>query len=211
MKTKKSKKIALAAQLEVERKFRISSREYAGLQAKLERNGYGFDVASVITDVLLPCKRGVTHRVRREQFLDRELSEVVRLDTYKEHPKLPNGQHVRRENEAEISIADAETLITNAIHRECMPLPQYSKLRRNYVGKLDSYDLTVSLDIAQGLGRYSGHYIEFEILLPDGSTHADVEKAGAAIVRFARRLLSGNRNPVKSYRKMLLSSWGMRS
>ena len=195
---------------EVERKFRLTAIEVAAVQAKLERRGFVLQATSVITDTLLLANavKDVTHRVRREQVLSGASADVHFFETVKTHPVLPNGSHVRKELESEIDAEQAQKLIADAVHETCEPSPSYSKTRRTYVGKLKGRDVTVAIDLARGLGTFSGHYIEFEVLLPIGSKPEEIEAVQDQLVAFAHKLLGDERSTQISYRKMLLKSWG---
>jgi hypothetical protein len=210
------------AHFEVERGYEISPEVYASLGAKLESAGFKLESTSVITDTLLSTeKKGDTHRVRRQQFVGCR-KPVIRFEhTYKSHPKMPKGTHVRLEQDPEITAAEAEELLTRYTHETCAPLPVYSKLRRAYVGKWKKVQFTVALDLALGLGHYSGHNVEFEVLIPVDTASVEevqrdideyapeIEEVEGKIVRFARRLLGDDMQPTISYRKKRMKTWGV--
>lgn len=217
---------------EVERKFRVLPKEYPGLQAKLEREGFELVTTSVITDTLLSTDAtGDTERVRREQLLNGDAPDVCFFETQKTHTLIisssaakqgkkagkggrkskkkhptrkARSNHVREETEEKISADSAEDRIARAIHERCAPLPAYSKTRRLYRGKVKGYEASVALDLAQGLGSYSGYYIEIEILLPLDAKPKTIVGVQRIIIQFARKLLGDKRKPQPSYRKMLL-------
>jgi len=193
---------------EVERRYKTSDAEHTSTEAKLTRLGFTHEKTSIITDTLLPSPKSETLRIRREQIVDGPEPCVLWMRTHKRHPKLPNGTHVREEEELLISLEGAEAEKTRAMHEKCSMLPSYSKTRRTFTGSWKGLKFTVCLDVAQGLCRYSGHYIEFEVLLPVGSKK--VERVQRKIVRFAEYLLGDKRQPVISYSKMLLRSIGQR-
>lgn len=195
---------AALSHYEIERKYRTTGDEQTAIAAKLSRHDFELEMTSIITDTLLPAPKSETLRIRREQIVDEQKPDVRYLRTHKKHPLLPNGTHVREEEELAISLEEADREMTQAMHSNCAPLPSYSKVRRSYTGTWKGLKLTVCLDVAQGLCSYSGHYIEIEALLPVGSKK--INKVQAKIVRFAQHLLGDKRAPVISYRKMLLLS-----
>jgi hypothetical protein len=198
------------AHIELERKLPISKSEYASLPAKLKRIGFKLSATSVIIDMLLPSESGDTHRIRREQFLYGPDPQVMFFETLKTHPQKPDGGHIRLEEEEERTAAEAELIIAEAVHKMRKPMPSYSKLRRTFVGDYKALGpTTVALDIAQGLCRYSGHYMEIEKILSRRSTL--IVKTESRIIRLSQRLLGEHREAAMSYRKMLLLSVGARS
>ena len=64
--------------------------------------------------------------------------------------------------------------------------------------------MVITLDQVDGLGKYSGHYAEVEVLVPqDGN----VEEARAAVFRLASQLFGQERDCVEmSYQQMLEAS-----
>src|SRR4030095_7504849 len=77
----------------------------------------------------------------------------------------------------------------------------FGKRRRHFVGRLDNLDAVVSIDSVEGLGQYSGLYLEVEVLVPLGE---DVNPARQVIVSLAADLLGEEREQVKqSYMDML--------
>ena len=194
------------AHFEVERKFRLSPTEFASMQAQLAQFGFTAAVTSVITDTMLPDGgKSNTCRIRREQVLVGRECGVRFYFTRKEQQKLPNGGSVRKESESAIKAAQAERRIARAISSTGSPLPSYSKSRRTFKGNLGAYEATIALDQAQGLGAYSGCYMEVEVILPLGS--AKVQEVQSQIGRFAEKLLGEERPGQISYFKMLLLSW----
>jgi hypothetical protein len=213
--------------LEIERGFPLKAKEYAHLLILLAKLNFKATTTSVINDTLLPTtKKRTTHRIRREQVLMEHLkrvNEVIFYLTHKAHPKMKNGKHVRHERERHLTAVNADQRIAQAISKlwDSIPLdavkhtlPSYSKIRRSYTGELKigktRYNATVALDIAQGLGKYSGHYVEIEILLPKETKDKKVIKVEKGILKFAHKMLGDKRPPKRSYRKLLLKSLGLK-
>lgn len=199
-----------AAHLEVEKKFRISAAEFESLVAKITKLGFRLDTVGVITDTLLAHTSKVTHRVRRCQIVSENPSRVI----FEETRKTRNSNGGKLEEERTIDPDEADLLVSMAIQSQCDLLPSYSKRRCEYVKGhklpwrwrlLFRYGVKVVLDRAEGLGRYSGHYVEIECLVPLKDKQK-VPRIGKRILKFAQVLLGDARKPHISYARMLLAS-----
>jgi hypothetical protein len=198
------------AHVEVEKKFAISEMEFLALLAKAKRLGFRIERAAVITDTLLQHTGDLTRRIRRLQIVS-EKAVVVFERTQKTRRQGIKG---KLEEEETISAAEAEADIAEAVYRAASPLPAYSKLRFEHAEEdrlpsrwrlLSRFGVKIVLDLAEGLGPYSGHYIEIECLVPLKHENK-ISKVEEKIVRFARFLLGDERKPSMSYARMLLAS-----
>lgn len=184
--------------LEVERKFRLLDGEADGLPEKLKRRGFLPAETVDMTDTFLPCPvEGDMARVR----VEKHNGTTRTLLTLKTWVRTPDGGKERQETEREIG--RAATLLLLFLGRKVAgaDLLFFGKCRKHFVGRFDNRDAVVSIDSVGGLGKYSGLYLEVEVLVPLGE---DVNPARQAIVSLAAELLSEEREQVKqSYMDML--------
>ena len=184
--------------LEVERKFRLAGDEADGLPEKLKRRGFVPAETVDMTDTFLPCPvEGDMARVR----VEKHKGTTGTLLTLKTWVRTPDGGKERQETEREIGRAATLLLLFLGRKINGADLLSFGKRRRHFVGRLDNRDAVVSIDSVEGLGQYSGLYLEVEVLVPLGE---DVNPARQVIVSLAADLLGEEREQVKqSYMDML--------
>ena len=192
---------AIKGHLEVERKFSIAATEYESLPSRL--TSFDFQAAGcvVMADTFLPARRqGEMLRIRVEETG----GAVSSVFTLKSWVDTKGGGRERQEYEAGVSPL-VRTLVVMLGRFACGgELLHFSKKRSLFDGKLDGYNVVVCLDQVGGLGRYSGHYMEIECIVPLGENPEQVRKQ---IFVFVEKLLGAAREDIKmSYREMLDSS-----
>lgn len=193
---------------EIERGFSLHRLQWRKLKRKAARIGLKFSRKLEITDFVIPSTGKSTRRLRVERTINSfgTVCGVKFVRCAKSHPvKGKVGRHIRHEREDEISLDAAISFVTRAVDKHEAAIPRYSKTRTEYTYAYAGYEMTVSFDHAVGLGRYSGHYLEIETILPDKSPHID--DALAAIRSLSLLLLGKKRRGKISYRKMLMATW----
>lgn len=196
------------AHFETEQGFKISKREYKALKLRLPELGFAFSKRAKITDFVIPTRGKVTRRMRIEKIGSGDEAVTRCIRGFKNHPvKGKKGKHVRLEDEKLVKSGAALTFILDAMSRLKAPVPYYTKKRLHFQGKYEDLDFVITLDRAEGTGRYSGRYIEIETLLPLDSTKDDIKNALNVIATLAELLLGEKRKPKISYRKMLMKTW----
>lgn len=189
--------------LEVERKFRIAEAEVAAIRSRLSELLFEHFGDATLADTFLPTPvKGEMMRVRRETIDGRKNV----LLTYKTWVATSDGGRERQEAEHETRPLIAALLILLGRYIKGEPLLGFSKERALYRGTYGPGEVVVSIDHVVGLGRYSGHYVEIEFMVP----HAERESAGAAksaVYELAAKIFSEAREDVKqSYLDMLMAS-----
>lgn len=197
------------AHFEVEKGYRLRRSEYTVLKELLPTIGFAFQKKSHITDFVVPTKGKTTRRMRIENVKTAAdgTTGVKCIKGFKNHPiKGRAGRNVRFENEHVVSPKHVLTFILSVMSKLGAPIPYYTKTRLHYQGVYDGLEITITLDRARGLHRFSGRYIEIETLLPLGSKKKVVKSALKTIKKLAAELLK-KRRPKISYRKMLMKTW----
>ncbi len=183
---------------EVERKFRISPDEFEKLPAKLAAEGFKFTEKVSMTDTFLPIEQEEAILRLRQECTGTEVRNVL---TKKEWVYQLGGDKERQEHEEPVGEFAAQTIagLGKAASKE--PLLVYGKDRWNYAGSINEHKVVVALDAVEGLGEYSGNYMEVEILVEgDG----EVESARKQVFEFAHKLLGDKRDfEPMSYKTML--------
>jgi adenylate cyclase class IV len=194
------RKIVLAAtrsnrNFEVERKFSVSADEHAGMPDRLLSLGFRHAGQVYMIDTFLPTDvEGDMCRVREESENDR----TRYLLTHKTWVEI-DGQRERDEEEEAISRLVKETLLD--VGKRAASLLSFSKERELFTRAEGDRKVTVSLDVVEGLGEYSGTYMEIELLV---SRKSDVAAARESIQQLAAELLGEERPLVQlSYMEML--------
>lgn len=187
--------------LEVERKFALSAHEVGSISARLEQLGFTYAGTAMMTDSFLPTAvDGEMMRVRQEKIGAEPTRSIL---TFKKWVATSTGKE-RQETERQVgaSIAALWKLLGRLIGGKT--LLSFSKARKLYNGKLGDADAVVSLDEVDGLGSYSGFYMEVEVLVPlDG----DVALFRDRIFAIVQDILGESRPDVKrSYMDMLKES-----
>ncbi len=188
--------------LEIERKFAISKEEFRALPARLLSAGFQLTGQVFMTDTFLPViTEGDMMRIRVETMNDRT-KHILTRKTWVE----VGGDREREETEKETNELAAGCLLELGERLSGGPLPSFSKDRDLYsrLAEDDHHQIVVSLDTADGLGDYSGHYMEIELLVP---VNGNVQAARQQIASLASSLLGEEREFVKlSYQEMLKRS-----
>ena len=187
--------------LEVERKFIISAQEAVELSERLRTFGFEFSKQVSMSDTFLPTSvAGEMMRVRNE----RSSGASACLVTFKQWVSTPDGGKERQETEREIGWISRSLLLFAGKLVNQGELLSFSKKRDLYLGNLAGRQAVVSIDQVEGLGKYSGFYLEVEVLVP---LHEDVTKAKEQIFDLVAQLFAKARQDVKqSYMDMLIKS-----
>ncbi|CAN5140661.1 hypothetical protein BH10CYA1_BH10CYA1_37740 [soil metagenome] len=188
--------------LEVERKFKISDDEFRALSARLLSQGFQLTGQVFMTDTFLPVLTdGDMMRLRVETMND-----ITKTILTRKKWVVVNGEREREETEKETSELAAGCLLELGERLVGGPLLSFSKDRDLYsrLAEDEHHKIVVTLDTAEGLGEYSGHYMEIELLVPvDG----DVQAARQQIATLAASLLGEERAFEQlSYQEMLKRS-----
>jgi hypothetical protein len=193
---------------EIERGFCLSRHQWRNLRRSVAQRGLKFSRKLEITDFVVPSTGRSTNRLRVERTVAAADGKcgVKLLRCTKSHPiRGAIGEHIRHEKEPEVKLSAALKFVTRAVDKHEAAVPRYSKTRTEFTYTYAGFDMTVSFDRAVGLGRYSGHYLEIETILPDNSTR--ISEALAAIGNLAVLLLGKKVKDKISYRKMLMATW----
>jgi predicted adenylyl cyclase CyaB len=182
---------------EVERKYSITAKEHADLPGKLRSLGFRHANDVHMTDTFIPTVvDGDMCRIREERE-DSRSSYVLTRKTWVHI----DGQKEREEHEEKLTDLTRKTLLELGERLSNRPLLSFSKERTHYIRKEPDGQIIVALDLVEGLGEYSGDYMEVEILV---KKEADVATAREAIREVALDLLGEEREPVQmSYQEML--------
>lgn len=206
---KRKTSAASGAHFEVEKGYRLRKSEFSVLKQLLPTLGFAFQKKSHITDFVVPTRGKTTRRLRIENVKDSVDGKtgVTCIKCFKNHPiKGRNGRNVRFENERAVSAKGALSFILNVMAKLAAPIPYYTKTRLHFTGVYDGLTITITLDRARGLGRFSGRYIEIETQLPLGSKKKVVKSALRTIDKLAAELLQKRKRKI-SYRRMLMKTW----
>lgn len=184
--------------LEVERKFRLTEQEAERLPDELARLGFAAADAVDMIDTFLPVQQeGNMARLR----VEKHKGTTRILLTLKSWVRTPDGGKERKETENQVGRLTTVFLMLAGRRINGADLLSFSKHRRQFAGTLDGRHVVVSIDHVQGLGEYSGSYLEVEILVPLGE---DVNPARRQIAKLVACLLGKEREMVKlSYMEML--------
>ena len=188
--------------LEVERKFKISAEEFRALSARLLSQGFQLTGQVFMTDTFLPVlTEGDMMRLRVETMND-----ITKTILTRKKWVVVGGEREREETEKVTNDLAAGCLLELGERLAAGPLPSFSKDRDLYsrLAEDEHHKIVVALDTAEGLGEYSGHYMEIELLVPvDG----DVAAARQQITSLAASLLGEERAfEQMSYQDMLKRS-----
>ncbi len=198
------------AHLETEKGLPISKAEHRLLRSELPAIGFAFLKKSLITDFVIPTRGETTRRMRIEKIQKAaDGSKGIRcIRCFKMHPlKGRRGKHVRMEDEKCVKPRKALAFILTMIDELDARIPFYSKKRRLYRGVYEGVEMTISLDRAWGIGKFSGHYMEIETIQALDSTEEEVARVIELIDQLAQVLLGEKRKAKISYRKMLMKTW----
>lgn len=184
--------------LEVERKFSISAQEAESLPLRLRELEFRPAGSITMTDTFLPPRqKGEMMRVRDEVTAASARS----VFTLKAWVKTADGGKERQESECEVSPLVRTLTIMLGRFASNRDLLSFSKDRALFEGNLHGRDVVACIDRVNGLGQFSGYFMEVECIVPLGQ---DPSAARADIFSFVEKLLGAPREDVKrSYLEML--------
>lgn len=182
--------------LEVERKFKITEKEAQEIPDRIRAAGFSPRGVVEMEDTFLPAPAGEMMRVRDEWH-----GPMVRsCITWKFWVNTAGGGKEREESECSVSPL-VRTIFLLLARRAVGELLSFRKRRRLYEGHLAGWPAVVSLDEVQGLGPFSGDYLEVECIVPKST---EVGSVRHAIYGLATSILGDQRDDEKcSYREML--------
>ena len=185
---------------EIERKFSISDAEYERLPARLKSLGFTRAGAGSMTDTFLPAeKEGDMMRIR-EEHLDGKTTILLTMKKWVEVA----GERERKEEETTLDSVSRAALLSLGGRLAGSDLLSYTKRRNMFGGSRSGFEVTVALDFADGLGEYSGPYLEVEVLVEQSG---DVASARKLVVALATEILEREPTDVAmSYMEMLKRS-----
>lgn len=188
------------AHFEVERKFNLTEAEIQALPAKLTSLGYAFDGVAEMVDTFVPAAvTGDMIRVRDETISGASHT-VLTIKTW----TTVAGQRERKETEESLTPFVRARFLELGERLKGKKLSTFTKTRDLYTSTVDNHKVTVGLDRVSGLGKYSGPYLEIEVIV---KVESEVEAARAFIVKFAKQLLGEDREFVQmSYQQMLMET-----
>ncbi len=204
---RKFKKLAAAVNVknnrphfEVERKYQLSREEFDGMPGRLRALGFSKSSDATILDTFLPAENdGDMIRVRDET----SDGVTVTVITLKEWIDV-GGSRERKERESEpIDAISKEAFLALGRRLADSDLMSFSKERATFCGNRDKYRVTVALDQVSGLGRYSGTYLEIELIV---ERQEGVAEARSFVEKFAVELIGAEREFAISYMEMLKRS-----
>lgn len=194
------KKPDKSSQIEVEKKFRLKDSEIEKMPGFLEKSGFRAGGKQHMTDTFVPANEQSEMIRIRDLTVEEHSSSVLTLKRWIE----VDGERVRQERETESLDPVARDCILEMGSRLAKDaLLTLSKERVEYGSVRDGRAVTVALDTVDGLGAFSGSYMEVEVL----ASHEDeVGQALEVVDSVALELLGEKRETSPSYRDMLKES-----
>jgi len=185
---------------EVERKYSISRAEYKALGDKLLSIKFRYVGQAYMKDTFVPVPvDGDMCRVREETMNDR----TKYLLTQKTWVQVDNERE-RKEDEEQITERVAQLMLDLGQRLAGAKLLSFSKDRDFYTRyDAEGRKVTISLDLVEGLGEYSGPYMEIEILV---ARKCHVNAARTSIEQLVQEVLGETRPVADSYMEMLKRS-----
>lgn len=185
------------AHFEVERKFQLEKDEVPAIIDRLREQGFSPAGVVVMTDTFLPPPaKGEMLRVRDEKML----GVWKTVFTRKSWRNTPDGGRERHECEREATPL-LRALVLLVARMICGDLPSFTKERRLFEDRIGEHEVIISVDQVSGLGKYSGNYLEVEVIVPMGG---DTSSARDKVYSVASRLFGAERADVRtSYQEML--------
>jgi adenylate cyclase class IV len=205
--TRKFKNLAAAANadnirphFEVERKYQLSREEFDGMPARLRALGFSKSSDATILDTFVPAEvDGDMIRVRDETS-NGATSTVITLKEWVD----VDGRRERKERESDpIDSISREAFLALGRRLANADLMSFSKERATFRGYRDKFRVTVALDQVSGLGRYSGTYLEVELIV---DRQEGVAEARSFVEKFAVEVIGAEREFAISYMEMLKRS-----
>jgi len=186
-----------AAHLEVERKYFLGDCDLEEVRARIADENFTFWAKSEMTDWFLP-----THierelmRIRREKYG----STVSNTLTVKRWVNTASGTREREESERAVGPILTFALLITARFLQGSKLLSLRKGRSVYRGTLHGRNAVISVDDARDLGRFSGPYLEVEVLADPAENTQEIEQS---ILEVGSRVTAGARLVNESYRELL--------
>lgn len=185
---------------EVERKYPVSQEEFHKLPGRLRDLGFSRKSRATILDTFLPAENEGDMVRLREETIDGLTVTVITLKQWVD----VNGERERKERESDpIDAVTKDCLMSLGRRLATEPLMSFSKDRTTYSGRRDKRQVTVALDVASGLGSYSGNYLEVELIV---ERQEDVADARTFVETFVKELIDSERECAISYMEMLKRS-----
>jgi predicted adenylyl cyclase CyaB len=183
--------------LEIERKFSLAGMNREAVVKRIEEAQFTYWCCSDMIDWFLPTKEtGELMRIRREKISD----EVVHTLTVKQWVATADGGKERKETERTISSLVAVMLLSTSKFLNGAQLSSLKKVRDVYRGSINGRNAVVSLDDTSDLGKFSGTYLEVEVIAGE---HEDPKPIEAGIKELVSRI-AGEAEPVtQSYRELM--------
>jgi predicted adenylyl cyclase CyaB len=183
--------------LEVERKFFLGDRSTDEIEARIAKENFAFWCQSEMTDWFLPThlEREVM-RIRREKIG----TAVANTLTVKAWVNTAAGTREREETERPIGPILTAVLLIVGRFLQGKTLVTLRKARAVHRGVLDGRNAVISLDDARDLGRFSGSYLEVEVLADSTENTKEIEQS---ILAVAERVTNGAKLVKESYRELL--------
>jgi adenylate cyclase class IV len=183
--------------LEVERKFFLGDRNTDDVEARIAKEKFAFWCQSDMTDWFLPThlEREIM-RIRRERIG----TGVVNTLTVKAWVNTAAGTREREETERPIGPILTAVLLIAGRFLQGKSLVALRKARAVHRGVLGGRNAVITLDDARDLGRFSGAYLEVEVLADSAENTKEIEQS---ILAVGARITNGAKLVKESYREVL--------
>jgi predicted adenylyl cyclase CyaB len=160
--------------LEVERKYSLAQQNQKQLLEQIELAGFAYWCKAEMKDWFFATRdKGELIRIRREE-VDKE---AVHILTIKNWATTVDGGRERLERERRISpILSYTLLFANRVMQGRQPLT-LKKTRELYKGSIGDRNAVVSIDETKDLGRFSGAYMEVEVMAEAQEETKQIEKS----------------------------------
>ncbi len=183
--------------LEVERKYSLKHQNKKKLLEEIEFAGFTYWCKAEMQDWFFPTRdKGELIRIRREE-IDKE---AVHILTIKNWATTVDGGRERLERERRLSstVSFGLLFVYRMMHGK-QPL-MLEKTRELYKGNLGDRNAVVSIDKTEDLGRFSGTYMEVEVMAETKEETKQIEQSiESFVVQVAQQAV-----PVKESYKDLL-------
>jgi predicted adenylyl cyclase CyaB len=186
-----------SAHLEVERKYFLGNCDLEEVRTRIADEDFTFWGQSEMTDWFLPSHiERELMRIRREKVG----STVANTLTVKRWVNTASGTREREESERSLGPVVTAMLLITARFLQGSNLLSLRKNRSVYRGSLHGRNAIISLDDARDLGRFSGPYLEVEVLADPSEDTQDIEQS---ILKVGSKVTAGARLVKESYRELL--------
>jgi predicted adenylyl cyclase CyaB len=184
--------------LEVERKFKLTDAEARKMPVLLSALGFLHREQVYMTDTFLPVIVESDMMRIRDETADHSTRCLLTRKSWVE----VEGERERQETEEKLDMVARGCLLELGERMNGGKLLSFTKQRDHYhCPEGDFKNVVVCVDSVDGLGEYSGSYVEIELLVEEGG---DVQSARTRISQIAATLLGQERECVQlSYQDML--------